>query len=164
MFPILRNIHREIRRIIPAVIYFFLAFSLFNMTFGMWLKDLGMRGWSFMGIVVGALIVGKVMLIVDNIPFLNVFSDKPLIYNTLWKCFIYTFVSFLIRLAEHLIPLVKQYHDINVAWRYLIDGVLWSRFWTIQIWFFILFFVFVVSQELIKGIGWERIRKIFFGR
>lgn len=164
MFPILKNLKGEIRKIIPVVIYFFLAFSLFNLTFGMWLKDLGLRIWSLTGIIVASLIVGKVMLIVDNIPFLNIFSGKPLIYSTLWKCFVYTFVSFIIRLLEHLIPLVKEYKDFQAAWGHLLGGVLWPRFWTIQIWFFLLFFIFIVNQELIKGIGWERIRKMFFGR
>lgn len=164
MFPILKNITGEFRRIIPAVIYFFLAFCLFNITFGMWLKELGLRIWSLAGIVIAALIVGKVMLIVDNIPFLNLFAGKPLVYTTLWKSFIYTFASFLIRLLERFIPLIRQHHDIGVAWGYLVGGVFWPRFWVIQIWCFLLFLIFVVNQELIKGIGWERIRKMFFGR
>nr|HPM42450.1 hypothetical protein [Candidatus Omnitrophota bacterium] len=157
MFPILKKIHEEFWRIIPAVIYFFFAFSLFNLTFGMWLKEMGLRIWSFTGVVIAALIVGKVMLIVDSIPFLNIFSNKPLIYSTVWKSLVYTFVSFLIRLLEKFIPLLRQGLDIGSAWARLIEGVLWPRFWTIQIWCFILFLVFVVNQELIKGIGWERI-------
>jgi len=164
MGRILKKILEEIRRIIPAVIYFFFAFCLFNITFGMWLKEMGLRIWSFTGIIVAALIVGKVMMIVDNIPFLNIFSGKPLIYTTLWKCFMYTFVSFFIRLVESMITLVRKYNDINAAWSHLMEGMLWPRFWTIQIWVFVLFLIFVVNRELIKSVGWERIRKMFFGR
>lgn len=164
MFPILKKLPGELIRILPAVIYFFLAFCLFRITFGMWLKEAGLRIWSFTGVIIASLIIGKVMLIVDNIPFLNIFSDKPRIYNTLWKSFVYTLASLVIRLIEHLIPFIRQYHDLGIAWGHLIGQVVWPRFWIVQIWCFVLFLIFVVNQELIMGVGWERIRKIFFGR
>ena len=165
MSKILKRIREEIRRVMPAVIYFFLAFTLFKLTFGQWLAHLGVQATSFFGIIVSSLIVGKVMLIVDHLPLLNnAFSDKPLVYNTLWKTTVYSFASFLFRVAEHLIPLARKYGGIKAGWDQLLSEVVWPRFWTIQVWFFILFLIFVVNQRVVEHVGWERLRKLFFGK
>lgn len=163
MATVLRWAREEVRHILPAVVYFFLALNLFYMTFGWMLDKAGIRIGTFAGSIVLALIAGKVMLIVDAMPFLNIFSGKPLIYSTAWKTLVYCFASLLFRTVEHLLPFLSRHQDLAIAWRHLLAEVWWPRFWTVQVWSFVLFFVFVVSQELVKGVGPDRLRRMFFG-
>ncbi|MDD5633805.1 MAG: hypothetical protein PHW46_00820 [Candidatus Omnitrophica bacterium] len=163
MNRILERVKKEILHVLPVVIYFFLAITLFRFTFGLWLAHFGVPSTSFVRVLILSLVIGKIMLIVDHLPFLNIFRKKPLIYGILWKTLVYTFFSFLFRFVEHLIPLVRQCGSIQAGYQQLYAITLWPRFWTIQVWCFILFLVFVVSQQIVEYIGKERLRKLFFG-
>ncbi len=154
----------ETRRVAPAVIYFFIAFNLFRLTFGEMLARSGMQNTTFITTIVGAIIVGKVMIVADHLPILNLFSKKPLVYNTLWRTSIYFVFCYLIRLMEHLIPLVVKYNDLGIAIKRLMEQVWWVRFWTIQVWYLILLLIFVFFQDLNKALGSGKIRQMFFGR
>lgn len=155
-------IRKETRRVLPAVIYFFVAFNLFRLTFGQMFAHLGLQPARFGATIIAAIIVGKVMVIVDNIPFFNLFSDKPRIYNAAWRVSIYFFVSLLIRVIDHLTPYLIKLKHIGVAVDRLLADMWWAKFWTIQVWYFILLGLFVFFQELVKALGKDKLREIFF--
>ena len=152
----------ETLKILPAVIYFFVIINLFKLTFGWMLLDRGIELVTFARSIIAAIIIGKVMFITNNMPFFNMFSQRPLIYNTVWKTTLYFIIAFIIRTLEHLIPFLLKYKDLGVAYDHMISEVWWAKFWTVQVWLFVLLFIFVIFQELVKGIGKENLRKIFF--
>jgi hypothetical protein len=66
-----------------------MAFLLILFTKRMILSEYGIS-WAGFGVAVfGAMLVGKVVLMVDKLRFINKFPDRPLIYNTSWKSLIY---------------------------------------------------------------------------
>ncbi len=111
----------------------------------------------------GALIVAKVVLIADRIPFINKYPDKPLIYNVAWKTVLYILVTFVVRFVEFLLPQWWEYKDLSLAARHLWDETIWTHFWVIQIWLFCLFFVYVSFRELARTLGEEKFFQIFLG-
>jgi len=161
---ILKWMKDETRSILPAVLYFFFAINLFKMTFGWMLAANGITLITFSRIVITSIIIGKVMLVADVMPFLNKFSNKPLIYNTVWKTSVYSFFGFLFLLIEQLIPPFLKYHDLGAAWQRMLGDIYWPRFWTAHIWLVVLFLIFVICREFTGVIGTEKVRKIFFGR
>ena len=164
MMRIIKWIKEETLHVLPAVLYFFIAGSLFRLTFGWMMQDKGIHLVAFSGTIIGAIIIGKVMLVINATPLLNIFSNRPLIYNTIWKTAIYFIFTFLFRTLEHLVPFITQYKDIAIAWQHMMDAVWWARFWTVQTWILILLLIFVLSQEIIKGVGLDKLRKMFLGR
>ena len=70
----------EFFEIIPPTIFFTIAFSLIIATQRLISREYGIPLTGFGGAVIGGLLVGKVVLIADNLPFVNKFPDKPLIY------------------------------------------------------------------------------------
>jgi hypothetical protein len=70
---------------LPPTIFFFIAFSLILATKHLMLSEYGIPWTGFGKSVIGILLVGKVVLIVDKLPFVNRFPEKPLIYNTILK-------------------------------------------------------------------------------
>ena len=66
-----------------------IAFLLILFTKQTVLREYGIYWTGFGVAVVGAMLVGKVVLMVDKLPFVNKFPDWPLIYNTLWESLIY---------------------------------------------------------------------------
>jgi hypothetical protein len=163
MQKILRSIKREFLEVIPTAIFFFLAFNVITYTKKLMLEQYHIEFSGFVNATVGALIVAKVVLLADMIPFINKYPNKPLIYNVAWKTVIYVFVAFIVRFIEYLIPLWWKYRSLSVATERLWDETIWPHFWAIQIWLFCLFFVFVSFRELARTIGEERFFKMYLG-
>ena len=143
--------------------FFFVAFQLLAITRSLILQQYGIQISTFVAATMGALIVAKVVMIVDLLPFVNRFPDKPLVYNIVWKTIIYLLAAFLVRYVEHLIHFVRKYGDIAVANSHLLDEVIWPHFLIVQIWLFVFFLMYCTLRELSRALGRERIRSMFFG-
>jgi hypothetical protein len=163
MRKILKIIKRELLEVVPPMIFFLVAFNVITFTRKLMLEQYGIEVSSFVAATVGALIVAKVVLIADRIPFINKYPDKPLIYNVAWKTVIYIFVAFIVRFLEFLIPLWRKHRDLSVAFEHLWGEIIWPHFWAIQIWLFCLFFVYVSFRELARTLGEEKFFQMFLG-
>ena len=71
--------------------------------------------------------------------------------------------AFVVRLAEHLVPLIVKYGSFGEAVARLLDEVVWPRFWIIYIWLSVLLFVYCALRELIRAIGRDQVVRLFFG-
>ena len=163
MKNLLATINHEVLSVIPPTLFFFVAIGLLILTKRLMLQQYGISFSDFGAAVIGALIVGKVVLIVDHLPFVNRFPGKPLIYNVVWKTIIYVLVAFVVRLAEHLVPLITKYGSFREAMARLVDDVVWPRFWIIYLWLSVLLFVYCSLRELIRVIGRDQVLRLFFG-
>lgn len=162
MNRILSRLKHELVEAIPPAVFFFIAFHVIAVTRALMLEEYGIPVSTFVAANIGALIIAKVVLIVDLVPVVNRFPEKPLIYNVLWKTVIYQVAALLFRYIEHLIPFVREHGDLALANRHLLDEVVWPHFWFIQIWLLVLFFLYCTMRELIRVLGRERVRVMFF--
>jgi hypothetical protein len=163
MGNIVSRLKHEVLAVIPAAVFFFIAFQLLAFTQALILQEYGIRVSTFVAATIAALVVAKVVLVVDLLPFVNRFPDKPLIYNVVWKTIIYLLAALLVRYVEHLIPFVREYGDVTLAHRHLLDEVIWPHFWAVQIWLLVYLFMFCVLRELVRVLGRERVRSMFLG-
>jgi len=165
MGRIARRLKHNLLEILPAVIYFFIVFSLFYLTFG-WMvgEATGRQIMSFSRIIIGSLIIGKVMFVAGKLPFLNIFAGKPLVYSTVWKTSVYYIFALLFQVIEQMVPNIVKYKDVGIAWQYYVGHIWWPRFVTVQVWIVVLFFIFVMFQEFSTIIGRDKLRQIFIGR
>ena len=163
MENILQKIKREFLSVLPPTIFFLFAFNVVAITTILLLKERGVEVPSVVMATFLALIVGKVILIADHLPFINRFPDKPLIYNIVWKTFIYMVAVFIARYVEHFIPFFREQWDMAEAHQRILEGFAWRRFVAIQIWLLVLFIFYAVLVELIRALGKERVVKLFFG-
>ena len=163
MQKILRTIKHEFLGIIPPTIFFFVAFNVITFTKGLMLEQYGIKFSGFIAATIVALIVAKFVLIADEIPFINKYPDKPLIYNVVWKTGIYVVVALVVRFLEYLIPLWWQYRNLSLAAKHLWGEIIWAHFWVIHIWLVCLFFVYVSFREFARAVGEDRFFKMFLG-
>jgi hypothetical protein len=153
----------EFLRILPGLIFFFLAFNLINYTEALMFRRDQVKTFSFPTILIAAGVVAKILLIIDHLPVISMFRKKPLIYDIVWKTFLYSTVALLIRYLTLLFPFIgieKRSVDFD-RFHAAID---WTRFWAIQIWYVILFFAFTLAREVTRAIGREKLQKLLFGR
>ena len=163
MSKALKVIKKETLELLPAFVYFFVAFNLIVATDALTTEQYGIHVFSFLSATIGALVAAKAILLANLLPFMDAFPHKPLIYNTLWKTFIYVVASLVIRYIEHMIPFMIKYKSLVIANHHLISEIDWPRFWAIQIWIMVLLLVFVAFQELSSALGDGRLRQMFFG-
>jgi hypothetical protein len=163
MSKIIQWLKHEILGAIPTIVFFFIVFQLLALTKALILKSYGIPISIFLNATIAALVIGKVVPIIDLLPIIDRFPNKPLIYNVLWKTFIYMVAAFVVRYVEHLIPFIREYKNIAVANSHLLDEVVWPHFWLVQLWLLVCFFVYCTLRELGRILGREKVRSMFFG-
>ena len=154
----------EIIEVIPPAIFFIITFHIIAITRALMLEQYGIKATTVASATIAALVVAKVVLIVDMLPFINRFPEKPLIYNTVWKTFIYIFAALLVRFLEHWLPLLWKYASLPEATRHLWQEVQWPHFWAIHMWLLVLFFVYCGFRELVRALGSREVIDLFFRR
>jgi hypothetical protein len=71
----------EFLMVLPPTIFFFLTINIIAFTSVLSLRGRGLDVSSILWATVLALVVVKVVLLVDHTPFVHKFPDKPLIYT-----------------------------------------------------------------------------------
>lgn len=165
MRHILRKIIEELVRVVPAIIYFMIVFNVIHLTGNLLRQPDDKQYFTEFTIMIGALIAGKVVLIVNALPFINLFPTRPLIYNILWKFFIYGVVIFCCWILDAFSRAFYHFDNANLAWQHL-DHALWLPIiWTTYLWLLLIFFNFIVFAEFGQAIGVKKmIRMLFVNR
>jgi hypothetical protein len=159
----LKKIKEEFFKLLPPMIFFFIALHIVAFVRVLMLKGTGIAPSSSISIVVAALILGKAVLIADMLPFINRFPSKPLIYNAAWKTVIYWLLSGLIHYLERLIDFWRETGGFVAGNQKLFTEIIWPHFWAIQIVLFVLIAMYCTVHELVRVIGKEKVLRIFFG-
>ncbi len=154
---------KEFLRMLPIFIFFLIIFSLADLTRLVMAKNRESASSSFAVILMGALIMGKVVLLSERLPFINLFGTKPLIYNTIWKTMIYLLCSLVIRLVERMVSFCVESANPAELYAKMSQDVEKMPFWLSQAWLFVLLLIFVAYQELVYAVGIDKVRKMFFG-
>ncbi|MEX1109198.1 MAG: hypothetical protein WEC00_09830 [Dongiaceae bacterium] len=155
-------LRREIREIIPPTIFFLIAFGLLLLTQWLVLREHGIEVWDLGRAVIGALLVAKILLIVDHFKFIDRYPEKPLIWNVLWKTFVYNVAALLFRYLEALVPLLFKGEGLGAAHRTMIAQFDWAHFAMLHMWLAVLLFAYCTARELIRHIGSAKVARLFF--
>src|SRR6266566_1884480 len=157
------KLKEELFKLLPPMIFFFVALHIVAFVRVLMLKGTGISPLSSVSVAVAALILGKAVLIADMLPAINRFPEKPLIYNVAWKTMIYLLVSAVIHYLERLIDFWRQAGGFIAGNEKLLSEIIWPHFWAIQIILFVLISMYCMVHELVRVIGREKVLRIFFG-
>ena len=157
------TLKKEFFELLPPTIFFFVALHIVAFVRVLMLKGTGISPLSSTSVAVAALILGKAVLIVDMLPMINRFPNKPLIYNVTWKTLIYWLMATLIHYVERLIDFWRHAGGFIAGNKKLFAEIIWPHFWAIQIILFLLISIYCTMHELVRVIGKEKVLRIFFG-
>jgi hypothetical protein len=156
-------LRKQLRHMLPPFLFFFVIFTLADIT-ELLRSEEGLATYSrFFVIVCAALVMSKVVLISDYLPCTYIFSKKPLIYNTVWKSFIYLLCTTAVRLLDHAVPLCFEAKSFGQIGMHIMEMFKKEQFWIVQMWLGLLLFIFVAYRELVSAVGEEKVKKLFFG-
>jgi hypothetical protein len=160
---IVQSLKKEAKSLAPAIIYFLVCFSILHYAQMLLVPDHALHTTTYLSVVIGAILAGKVILITEHIALMNSFADKPLVYNIVWKFIIYTFFVLVLQLLEH--TLHKFYATDNwiQSYDYVLDDIRHPVFWGVQILVLLVFLIFTIFHEMMRVIGRKKMIRIFFG-
>ena len=156
----------EFRTVLPPTIFFFAGFNLILFTKRLILADHLIQFTGTFVATMAALVVGKVVLVVDKLPYLRHFDDAPLARPILFKTVVYTFFVFVARLLEAFVHYVIQGGVVGggAFIEHWLSQFSWNQFIATQLWVFVLFLIYVTASELNELVGDGELFKIFFTR
>ena len=153
----------ELRQIIPPTIFFFIGFNLIVLTTNLILADYSVAVGNFMLATTAALVVGKAVLVADEMPFLGRYDRAPLIQPILFKTVVYWAFVFIARLLEAFIRFwLVEHHPVRDFLQHLTSTFSWHHFAAVQIWILVLFLMYVTVSELNHLFGNGELRRILF--
>ena len=151
----------QVKHVLPPTLFFFVGFNLILFTRWMTLQEHGIPFTNFFGATLAALLVGKAVLVVDNLPFMHRFDGAPLVQPILFKSAIYWVCVFVFRIAEGLFHFLHDGGALAAFPDFLAAQFSWPRFLAIQIWLMVLFLVYVTAHELNTLFGDGELPRLF---
>jgi hypothetical protein len=164
MSRIWRILEHELLELAGPTLFFFVAFNILAFTKNLFLEDyhISFSGF-FVTACIGALLVGKVVLLADEIPFINRFPKKPLIYNIIWKTMVYSLAALAVQSLEEFIPHLWHHQRPALALAGMWEGVHWPHFWAVHILLCYFLLIYVSFRELARTFGEAQFFHLFFG-
>jgi len=164
MGKVSEKIKEELLAMIPPTIFFLFTLGLVAVVRMLMTKGTGLPVSTPIQVAVGALVLGKSVLIADMLPIINRYPDKPLAYNVVWKTMIYVLAALVIHYLERLVDFWKEAGGFVAGNEKLLAEMVWPHFWAIQIMLVVLIFDYCVMHELARVIGVKKLQEMFFGK
>ncbi len=157
-------VKHEFLQVLPPTIFFLCAFNIVAFTTGLILEQNQIQGSVHAVATVLALVIGKVVLVVNKLPLLQRFNGKPLFYPILFKSTIFTVFVTIVRLLEHWVPALIKTGAPGSATEFIIEHIVWRYFAVGEIWIFVCFLVYITATEVISLFGFNagQLMKVFF--
>jgi hypothetical protein len=152
----------QVKHALPPTIFCFIGFNLFLWTKRLFLQEHGVEFSGFFTAIVAALLVGKAVLVTDNLPFMRRFDGAPMIQPILFKSAIYWVCVLIVRLAEEVVHFVAAGGAIAAFGDHFVSHFSLPRFLSVQIWLMVLFLVYVTIHELNQLFGDGELYRLFF--
>jgi hypothetical protein len=152
----------QVKHALPPTIFFLVGFNLILWTKRLILQEHGIEFSGLLTALVAALLIGKAILVTDNLPFMRRFDGAPMIQPILFKSTIYWICVLIVRLAEELIHFVAAGGAIADFGDHFAGQFPLARFLSIQIWLMVLFLVYVTIHELNELFGNGELYRLFF--
>jgi|tagenome__1003787_1003787.scaffolds.fasta_scaffold20946228_2 hypothetical protein len=163
MSTLSRKVKEEFLELLPPTLFFFVALHIVAFIHALMSRKTGIDLPTSASVTVAALVIGKSVLLADLLPFINRYPDKPLVWNVLWKTFIYFLMATALHYLERLYEFWKGAPDFVSANQKMLAELVWPHFWAIQILLAILILIYCVVTELSRALGKEKLRAMFFG-
>jgi len=164
MSKTLAFIKKEFLEMLPPTIYFYVVFHILMFTRSLIVQEYGLTIQSSFVAIIGALIVGKAILIADALPFVTMFRDKRLIYNLIWKTVLYASLVLLFQCLEELIPLISKYGSFSIGVENFIEETKWHKFWGSFIVFLLFLVIYNLTVGMMEALGRQKFFEVFLGK
>ncbi|VGO23435.1 hypothetical protein [Pontiella sulfatireligans] len=157
-------IKKELLELLPPFLYFLVLFYVIIIIRSLMVNQYGIPAKSSVAALIGALIVGKSILIADLLPISNWFKKNRLVYNVIWRSLLYASIVLVFQILEEWIPLIKKSGGAWEAFKHLGGEIHWHRFVATHLITVLFLIVYNATSTLVGALGREKVVSIFFGK
>jgi hypothetical protein len=137
----------EFKEALLAIVLFAIGFNLIELTTYLFLDAYPVQFADYTVATVGALLVGKAVLVANGLPFFRRFDTAPLIRPILFKTFLYWSVVAWMRFLERVIEYRMGGGRLGGVREYVAVQFAWHRFFGVQIRIFTPFLIYTTATE-----------------
>jgi hypothetical protein len=153
---------RFVHHLLPPTLYFVITFNLISFSTNLAVRNSWFELHSIVLSTTTALVVAKVVLVVDRIRVIDRYRGAPLILPILYKSIFYSVVVLVVRFLEKVVDFAIEAHGFGDVFRTMMQEFSWHRFVAVQIWIFLCFLVYVSASELNALVGEGQLGRLFF--
>jgi hypothetical protein len=149
---------------LPPTLFFLVAFSLVVLTRHLMFQDNDVGMLSYAAAAIGALIIGKSVLIADALPIWRRFDSQPKVALIIGRTIAYALIALLFQFLEEFIPLARSAGSIGAGFNKLTTAVNWPRFWGTHIQLLVLLGLYNIIAVMAEELGRERFTELLLGK
>lgn len=158
------RIRTEIREIGLVTAFFLTCFLVFLSLKKLLLAEYQIEVTVLQTAAIGALVVAKVVVLLEKTSFGNGFRSGTVFSHVLWRSVTYTSVVFVVTLAEHLFDFYREKGNLPDALSEMWSGRDFRHFLAMNLGVGISFLVYNCFSEIDQKLGEGGLRKLFFTR
>lgn len=154
----------EMRQIGIVSLYFFICFAMILLLKKLMLAEYDIKFFALSTAVIGALVVAKVVIILDHTSIGKRFEDHQVYVNVLYRSLVYSFFVGVVVLIEHAFEARHEAGSFMAGVKEVITHGNEDKFWATFIFIFISFVGYNVISVISDHLGEGELRRLFFSR
>ncbi len=158
---IFKKLLKEIKGAGLISLYFLFCFSIVLLLKKLFLASYGIEFYGLSKAIVGALILGKVVLILDKTSLGNRFQNNPIYIDVIYRSLVYASIVFLVLLAEQTFHLYQESGSFKSAIIERYGSRDLNYFIATNLCVFLSFIVYNVFTAIDRHLGKGKLKKLF---
>jgi hypothetical protein len=159
-----RYVKHELLEILPVTLFFLIGLNLIAYSKHLVLAEQGIAYEGIATATFGALVIAKIVLVVDKLSVTRWFRSRPIYQTILYRAVFYSVCVLVFRLVEMLVGHWIHEGDLGNGVDAARASFVWHHMTFLQLWTFILFLVYLTVEELLDEFGGDRRLKVFLSR
>jgi hypothetical protein len=138
---------------LPPVLFFFTAFLLIGVIFKLLVTQYSIQFTAFTSAAVAALIIGKVILLIDWAESGRDFGSHRRIVVIACQTFVYAFAVLTLGIGERILEAAHKAHSLRKGFDMTLANAHFDRFIGLVILISVVVFIYLVFQEIQRAMG-----------
>jgi hypothetical protein len=155
---------REYRKFAAVVLFFFIGFMLIFVLLKLFILQYSIEFYAFSKAAIGALILGKVVLVMDKLKFGRGFDSYPRAVAVVYKTFVYGLAVIAVGIADRLIHACRQAGNLREALHVVIARTNLNHFLAVVLLISLIICAYFVMLEINRAMGEGALFRLFFRR
>jgi hypothetical protein len=158
------KIMSELREIGSVTLFFFIGFLFITTIFKLLLEDYQIKFYALSKALLGALIIGKVVIISNKWSGLHMFKKHPGYINILYKTLVYIIGVFTVLAIERIIDSYKEMGTISLAVKNALETRTVHHVLAITLLITFFFLIYNSMEQIISRTGKQKLLSIFLDK
>ncbi|NNF21531.1 MAG: hypothetical protein HKN67_06290 [Saprospiraceae bacterium] len=158
------KITQEIREVFGISLFFYIIFLIFQIYKKITLVEYAIEYTAFGSALIGALVIGKVVFLVDKLSFTRRMDNGPKIYGVVYRSLIYLLGFTVFTIIEHFIKEIISGSGFGISLTHGLEHIFSLEYAGKSLFSFITFIFFNAYWAIRNHIGARELYILFFSK